>query len=127
MGISFNIDRSTKEGLAKKGKSTRTAYLKALNEPNVDDNETNKLRDIVTNLNKHVKSLSDGHKVTSAAATKVSVNSLSSCLKISKRSPPKFQLENNKAKPFANEDIYTSVDHFLSKFEKLMYSFWSRH
>lgn len=109
-----------------KKENAQTAYLKALCDPNVDDNEADKLRDTVANLDKHVKTLSDGLKVASAAAaattTKVSVNSSSSGLKISKRDLPKFQLEDNKAKPFPNEDAYKSVDHFLSEFEKIVYS-----
>ncbi|CAO3638289.1 unnamed protein product [Mucor fragilis] len=103
--------------------NAQMAYLRALNDPNVNDGEANQLRDSVGNLDKHVKTLTDGLKAVAAANKASAANSsLSSGLKISKRDLPKFQLEDNKAKPFPSEEAYRSVDHFLSEFEKIVYS-----
>lgn len=107
--------------------NAQIAYLKALSHSNVNVDEANLLREKVNNLDKHVKTLTDGLKAAAAAtaaATKASAaaNSSSTGLKISKRDLPKFQLEDNKAKPFPHEEAYRSVDHFLSEFEKIVYS-----
>ncbi|KAI8635744.1 hypothetical protein BD408DRAFT_438667 [Parasitella parasitica] len=112
-----------KQVLAKK-ENAQTAYLLALNSANVDDGEADRLRDVVSNLEKHIKTLSNGLKsasIAAAAVTKASAN-LNNGLKISKRDLPKFQLEDNKTKPFPVEDAYKSVDHFLSEFEKIVFS-----
>ncbi|KAG1080396.1 hypothetical protein G6F42_023368 [Rhizopus arrhizus] len=101
-----------------KKENAQIAYLRALNDPDVNGDEADQLRDSVLNLDKQVKALSDGLKA--AAATSSSLSSIG--LKILKRDLPKFQLEDNKAKPFPNEEAYRSVDHFLSEFEKIVYS-----
>jgi len=107
--------------------NAQIAYLKALSDPAVNDDEADRLRDSVANLEKHIKTLTDALKAaaaSNAATAKASAANSSSAsgLKISKRDLPKFQLEDNKAKPFPTEEAYRSVDHFLSEFEKIVYS-----
>ncbi|GAN06107.1 hypothetical protein MAM1_0112d05584 [Mucor ambiguus] len=111
-----------------KKENAQVAYLTALNNPNVNDDEANQLRSSVNNLDKYVKTLTDGLKAAAAATAATAKASAaaglpsSSGLKISKRDLPKFQLEDNKAKPFPAEEAYRSVDYFLSEFEKIVYS-----
>ena len=105
-----------KKTLQKKEKAQQ-AYLEAMNMDS--EKEADKLRDNLLNLEKHVKTLTAGIKATNAATTKISN---ASGLKISKRDPPKFQLEDRKVKPFPKEASYKLVDHFLNEFEKIVFS-----
>lgn len=109
-----------------KKENAQMAYSKTLDSPDVNNSEAAQLRVTVDNLDKHVKTLSDGIKAAAAAATataKASTAAPSSAgLKISKRDLLKFQLEDNKSKPFPHEQAYRSVDHFLSEFEKVVFS-----
>ncbi|CEP10697.1 hypothetical protein [Parasitella parasitica] len=112
-----------KQVLAKK-EIAQIAYLKALNSPDIDESEADRLRDNLSKLERHAKTLSNSLKSASAAAAAAvkAAGNHSAGLKISKRDLPKFQFEDNKVKPFPAEDSYKSVDHFLSEFEKIVFS-----
>ncbi|KAI8635828.1 hypothetical protein BD408DRAFT_463074 [Parasitella parasitica] len=112
---------SLKEILKKtlqKKEVARRNYLNALGQDSPEAaRRADELREEVTNLEKHVKTLTAGMKVHRNLKTSTAPG-----LKISKRDLPKFQLESHKAKPFPSEDSYKSVDHFLSEFEKIVFS-----
>jgi hypothetical protein len=95
-------------------------YLEAMCdlETAAGNKKANELRETLSNLELHIKTLTAGLKV-SQLSNKLA---MSSGLKISKRDLPKFQLEDSKNKPFPQEEVYKSVDHFLSEFEKIVYS-----
>lgn len=102
-----------KKTLVKKEKVQKD-YLVALNSESPEDAiKADKLREELSNMEKHVKALTSGLKVHRVPSTG---------LKISKRDLPKFQLEDSKVKPFPHEDAYKSVDHFFSEFEKTVFS-----
>lgn len=108
-----------KRTLQKKEK-VKKDYLEAMcNLETVAGNKkANELREVLSNLELHIKTLTAGLKATNST----SKLAISSGLKISKRDLPKFQLEDSKSKPFPQEEVYKSVDHFLGEFEKIVYS-----